>query len=155
MKSIPKISLLVLAILSVIIGIVFYAGGTSGSLTAGTDSFDIPTYTNSLILWAYALVILSVILALTLVVLNFIGKMKNDAKGGVKSIIAIAGLALVLVITFIIGSNETMEIIGYEGTDNGGFWAKFSDMCLYSVYTLIVGAFVTIIAVNTFKQIKK
>lgn len=155
MKSIPKISLLVLAILSVLIGIIFYVGGTSGSLEAGTDSFDIPAYTDFLLIWSYVLVILSVVLALALVVLNFISKMKNKATSSMKPLIAIGVLGIVLLITFLIGSKEAVQIIGYEGTDNVGFWAQFSDMCLYSIYTLTIGAFLTIIAVNVFKQIKK
>jgi hypothetical protein len=155
MKSIPKISLWVLAALSVIVGIFFYVGGISGTLTAGTDSFDIPTYTNMLVVWTYILLILAVVLTLAMVTVKFIAKMGSDSKSGIKAILSIVGLVVVLLITFLVGSTEPIEIIGYEGADNGGFWSQFSDMCLYSIYVLIIGAFLTIVAVNVFKQIKK
>jgi hypothetical protein len=48
-----------------------------------------------------------------------------------------------------------MDIIGSEGTDNGGFWAQFTDMCLYTVYTLGVIAALAIVGSYIYKIIKK
>ncbi len=155
MKSIPKISLLVLGLLSILIGIIFYAGGYSGSIQSGTKTIDVPTYTNVLIFWAYILIGLSIAITLILVGVKFFKKFASDVKSGLKSLATIALLAAIFLVTFLFGSAEKIEIIGYKGTDNEGFWAQFSDMCMYSIYTFIIGTFVTIIAVNVYKQIKK
>ena len=75
MKSIPKISLLSLAVLSVIVGVLFYVGGDStDSIQSGAKSLPIPNYTNTLMFWAYILLLISVLITLGVVIYKFISK---------------------------------------------------------------------------------
>jgi hypothetical protein len=155
MKSIPKISLLVLGILSLIIGVLFYVTGENGSIEVGGETIGVPVYTDALIYWTYFLMVLSVVVTLGILLFQYFVSIKTDPKTAVKSLIAVGFLALILVISYFAGSADKMEIVGYEGTDNSGFWAQFTDMCLYSMYTLMGAAFVAIIGTGVYKQIKR
>lgn len=155
MKSISKISLLVLLILSVIIGIVFYAAGSSGSIEVGGESLDIPTYTETLMNWAYFLMGLTVFVTLVSAVMQYIQTIKVNPKNAIKSVVSVGLLIVVLLVSFFVGSGEKMDIIGYEGVDNEGFWAQFSEMCLYSMYVLVAIALLAIVGTSVFKKIKK
>lgn len=155
MKSIPKIALLTLGALSLIIGILFYVGGTSGSIEVGGDSIDVPTYTETLIVWSYILIGLTLFFTLGAVVLQFVEKVKKDSKSAIKSVAAVAALVVILLISFAVGTSEIMTIVGYEGTDNSGFWAQFSDMCLNSMYFLIGVAALAAVGSSVYGYIRK
>jgi hypothetical protein len=155
MKSLPKISLWVLFGLSLLIGLLFYFGGNSGSIQSGGEAIEMPTYVNPLIYWAYFLIILAIAITIGFLVIQFILKLKDDSKAALKSLVALVGVALLIIVSFFLGSSEPIQITGYEGTDNSGFWAQFTDMCLFSMYALVTVAFLSIFAVGLFKQVKK
>ena len=56
-------------------------------------------------------------------------------------------LALVAcIICWLMGSPEELHIIGYEGTDNVGFWAQLADAVMYLVYILFAATIIAVIA---------
>ena len=53
-----------------------------------------------------------------------------------------------------IGSPEKISIIGYEGTDNFGFWAQFTDMIIYATYALFIAIIGTIAGAGIYTKLK-
>lgn len=157
MKSslISRITLWSLLVFSAVILGLFYLGGTDGTLESGTDVFDIPAFTDTLLNWTYILFGVALIATIVSVVLAYAIDFKVNAKGAIKSLLSILLVVLLFVVTFFLGSGEKIDIVGYEGTDNVGFWAQFTDMCIYSVYVLLIVAVVAIIGSSVYKKIKK
>lgn len=138
-NKIPKISLWVLFLTSVVIGVLFFAGGSQQIDIAG-NMCNNPNFTDALIYWAYILFILAVVITLGIELALLILAFKNDYKKALKSLISVIGLVALFIIAWFLGDGETkLEIIGYEGTDNVGFWAQYSDMCIYLIY-MFMGA---------------
>lgn len=152
MKSIPKLSLLVLGALSIIVGLLFFVGGADGSIEVGGESIEVPKYADPLIYWSYILLALSLVVTVGLLLFQYVEHLKTDFKAAIKSLIAVAILAVIMLISFFAGSGEEMKIIGYEGADNSGFWAQFTDMCLYATYILIGGVLLALVGSAVYKQ---
>jgi uncharacterized membrane protein YhaH (DUF805 family) len=155
MNKIPKITMWVLAGISVVIGVLFYAFPGNETIEVGGESIWNPLYTGTLINWTYFLLGLSILITIAIVAFQFVKKLKSAPKEAIKSLLSIVVVALVFIISYLVGSGDKLDIIGYEGTDNVGFWAKFTDMCLYAIYVMMSVAFVIAIASNFVKQLKK
>jgi hypothetical protein len=53
-----------------------------------------------------------------------------------------------------LGSGERLSIIGYEGTENEGNWARFTDMIIYAIYALFVLVITAIIGARIYNSVK-
>ena len=60
-KLFPKVTLWVLMIVGIIATAMFFFGGSEGSLEVAGDFLDIPKFTNVLLYWIYALVVLVIL----------------------------------------------------------------------------------------------
>ena len=76
---------------------------------------------------------------------------KDNPGTALKSLIGVIVLVAVVVIAWAMGSEEPLNIPGYDGTDNVPFWLKITDMFLYSIYILFAATVLAII----FSSIKK
>ena len=85
---------------------------------------------------------------------QFIDTFRVNAKKGWTSLAVIAAFLAVFVISWFLGSSETINIIGYEGTDNSGFWAQFTDMCVFSMYIMSAATVLTIIGTLVYSKLK-
>ncbi|MCQ2324101.1 MAG: hypothetical protein MJZ53_04535 [Paludibacteraceae bacterium] len=135
-KMIPKITLAVLMGLGVIVSLLFYIGGTSGSLEVAGDFLDIPKFSDLFLVWNYILVAGVCLLTFGVVVWEFVKTYKVEPKKAIRSLIVVVGFILLIVVCWLLGSPEEVKIIGYEGSDNVGFMAQLSDACLYLTYIL-------------------
>ena len=54
-KLLPKITLWVLMLLGIVATIMFFAGGSNGSLEVAGDFLDIPRFTDLFLIWSYIL----------------------------------------------------------------------------------------------------
>lgn len=153
-KKISGATILILGIISVILVALIYFGGNSGSLTVGEDQLSVPKFTDSLLYWCYFLVILSIVITLLLTLVGFLKKIIENPMAGLKSLIPIAIFIVIFVVSWSLGSPEKLSIIGYEGTENQGFWAQFSDMLIYSTYALFIGIAVTIVGAGIYTKVK-
>lgn len=156
MKSLPKISLLALMGLSVIISILFFVGGNEvDPIMSGGDALDVPSYTNTLLNWSYALIGLSLLVLLIGVAFEMKKNFEIDSKKAIQSVVAFLAVMGLLVISYALGSGDELKIVGYEGTENQGVWSKVTDMCIYSSYVLLIGGIVAIFGTSIYKMIKK
>lgn len=155
LDKIPRILLYVLMALCIVFGLMFYAGGSEGSLEVAGDFLDIPRYTDLFLYWNYILVILAIVITLVVVLVSYAISLKYTPKRAIRTLVYVCVFVLILVVSWFLGSPEELPIVGYEGTDNVGFWAQCTDMIIYSVYILVVAVIATIIGAAIYVKLKK
>lgn len=139
LKNITRVVLLVLFAISLVVLGYFWLGGTEDVALASGSYPDVPTHTQMMLNWAYILMGLTIAVTLISALGSFVMQFVSAPKRGLISLAVLVVFALVFVISWHLGSQETVNIIGYEGTDNSGVMAQYSDMCLNSMYILIGG----------------
>lgn len=154
-KLIPKITLWVLMALGIIASIMFYVGGSEGTLEVAGDFLNIPAFTNLFLTWNYILIGLVCLITLAVVIMEFVKTLKVDKKKALTSLAVVVGFIVLVVICWCIGSPEEVKIIGYEGTDNVGPMAQLSDACLWLTYILTFATIVAMVAGIIYTKTKK
>ncbi|MDL2247882.1 hypothetical protein LJC05_04045 [Bacteroides sp. OttesenSCG-928-J23] len=147
-----KVSYYILyAIFAVIIVVLclFYFGGEMA--TPIVPDMSNPAYTETLLMLIYGLFGITVLATIVAFLFQFGAALKDNPVAALKSLIGVILLIALLVVTWTIGSDEPLVIVGYEGTDNVPFWLKLTDMFLYSIYFLFAATVVAMI----FSSIKK
>ena len=154
-KLFPKVTLWVLMVVGIIATALFFLGGSEGSLEVAGDFLDIPKFTNALLFWIYALVVLVILVTFGFVLAKLVETFKVDPKAGVRSVLVVlAGVALCALCWFL-GSPEKVEILGYEGTDNVGNMARLSDAIMYLVYILTASTVAALVWGVIYTKVKK
>lgn len=142
-----KVSYYVLyALFVAIIAVValFFVGGDAegaAKLTSVDPEMWQPANTDLLLYLNYALFVIAVVAT----VVSFVYFMVCNPKASAGSLYVLAGSIIVLGVCWFLGSPEKIEILGYEGTSNVGFWSQAADMLIYSVYALFAIAVLSII----------
>ncbi len=154
-KLIPKITLLILLAVSVVFTVMFFAGGSNGSLEVAGDFLDIPRFTELLLDWTYILVGIVCLVTLGVVIWEFIKNCKYNKPKAVRSLVTVIGFVVLMLICWFLGSPEKLEIIGYEGTDNVGFMAQMTDALLYLTYILTAATICALIGGVIYTKCKK
>lgn len=157
LKLIEKISgltILLLGLVSVVLVALIYVGGNAESLTVGEDVLTVPKFTEPLIFWCYFLIALTIGITLLLTVVGFVKTMIASPAAGFKALIPIAIFVVIFVVAWALGSPDKVSIIGYEGTDNMGFWAQFTDMIIYAIYALFIALIATIAGAAIYTKLK-
>lgn len=96
------------------------------------------TGTNLFVVLMYILIAVAAIVTLASGCSSLAARFSTDPKGAIFSLLPWILLCILLLITWFMGSGEKMDIIGYEGTDNQGFWAQATDAIIYSSVALII-----------------
>ena len=142
-----KISYYVLyALFAAIIAVVvlFFVGGDAegaARLTNVDPEIWQPANADFLLYLNYALFVIVAVAA----VVRFIYFMLCNPKASAGSLYVLAGSIIELGVCWFLGSPEKVEILGYEGTSNVGFWSQAADMLIYSVYALFAIAVLSIL----------
>ena len=154
-KLVPKVTLWVLMLVGIIATAMFFFGGSEGSLKVAGDFLDIPKFTNVLLYWIYALVVLVILVTFGFVIAKLVETFKVDPKRGLVSVGVVLGAVALCVLCWFLGSPEEVEILGYEGTDNVGAMARMSDAIMYLVYILTASTIVALIWGVIYTRVKK
>jgi len=144
-KMIPKITLWSLLALGIIVIAMFFLGGSSGSLEVAGDFLNVPKFSDLFLSWIYILLGIAVLITLCVLVTKLASDFKYNRKKAIQSLCVVVGAVLLCVICWCLGSPEELHIIGYEGTDNVGFWAQMADAVMYLVYILFAATIITVI----------
>ncbi len=152
-EKLAKITLLVLLAVSLVFTAMFWLGGGSEVVING-ETWNEPTYTGAFLNWTYVLCGIAIVLTLGFSLYNFVLSFIANPKGGIKTIAVLAVFAAIFVISWYAGTGERLEIIGYEGTDNEGFWAQYADMCIYVTYTMIVATIAALFGTALYAKFK-
>jgi hypothetical protein len=144
-KLSDKISYYVLyvlfAITLVVLGLFYFGGET---VQSSVRDMAEPKYTDALLYLNYGLFALVAVVTLTAFLFQFVTALKDNPVHALKSLSGVAVLIVVLIVSWLTGSEEKLVVAGYEGPDNVPFWLKLTDMFLYSTYFLLL---VTILAI--------
>ena len=144
-----SILLWVLMGLTVIFAILFYVGGVVPG-TEGTR-YQEPKVTNSFIVFAYILLVVTVLTLLFFALRNYVMNPK-----GLKGVLIALGVVAVLVgISALLADNTVLNLPHYKGKDNVPRTLFWTDIGLYVAYFLLAGAFLAIIYSVVSKYFKK
>ena len=154
-KLFPKVTLWILMLVGIVASVMFYVGGSAGSLEVAGDFLDIPKFSDFMLYWNYILVALVILVTFGFVIAKLVETFKVDPKRGITTIgVVIAAVAL-CALCWYLGSPEKMEILGYEGTDNEGNMARMSDAIMYLTYILTCSTVVALIWGVIYTKVKK
>ena len=145
-KLIPKVTLWALLALGIVFVAMFFLGGTSAEVheVAG-DVLAIPRFTDAFLVWNYILLAIVVLVTLCVVIVEFCNNWKNDRRKAYTTLGVVCGFIALALICWFLGSPAKIDIIGYEGTDNEGFWAQLSDAVIYACYFLVAGTLIAMV----------
>ena len=143
---ISKVTLWVLLAIGLIISAMVFLGGNEAvGLEVAGDELAVPKFTNLFLNWNYILFGIAVLVTLVFVVAGFCRQFKADSKKAMFTLCVLVAFVLLFVVCWFLGSPEKIQIIGYEGTDNQGFWAQLSDMMMFASYALVCGVIIAFI----------
>lgn len=144
-KLIPKITLWTLLALGIAVIAAFFLGGSQGTLEVAGDFLNIPKFTDLFLTWIYILFGLAVLITLCVMVVKLGSDFKYNPKRAIRSLCVVAGAVVLCIVCWMLGSPEELHIVGYEGSDNVGFWAQMADAVMYLVYILFAATIITVI----------
>ena len=154
-KLFPKVTLWVLMLVGIITAVMFFVGGSEGSLEVAGDFLNIPKFTDALLYWIYVLVALVILVTFGFVLAKLVETFKVDPKAGVRSILVVLAAVGICALCWFLGSPEKVEILGYEGTDNVGNMARMSDAIMYLVYILTASTVAALVWGVIYTKVKK
>ena len=120
-----------IALILVVLGM-FFGVGYNETNAAGLVE---PANTPALMYLMYGMFAVTVIATLIGAIAQFGGALKDNPKGAVKSLLGLILLVLLLIVTYNIGSSETV-VLGDGSEYSDVTMLKVSDMLLYSTYVL-------------------
>ena len=120
-----------IALILVVLGM-FFGVGYNETNAAGLVE---PANTPALMYLMYGMFAVTVIATLIGAIAQFGGALKDNPKGAVKSLLALILLVVLLIVTYNIGSSETV-VLGDGSEYSDVTMLKVSDMLLYSTYVL-------------------
>ena len=155
-NMISRITLWVLMAFGIIATAIFFLGGNQveGYEVAG-DMLAVPNYTNLFLFTNYAYFCLVLLVTVCFVCIGFFNLFKQDKKKAVSTLCVLVAFVLLFVVCWFLGSPEKIDIIGYEGTDNQGFWAQLADMMMFVCYALVCGVLCSIAWGAIYTRMKK
>ena len=143
------------ALILIVLGLFFFGGDAQGAaVMAGVDpEMWQPANTDALLYLMYGLFAVAVIATIVAAIFQFGSALKDNPVSAIKSLIGLILLVLVMVVSWAMGSEETLRMPGYDGTENVPFWLKLADMFLYSIYFLLGATVVAIILSSIWKKL--
>ena len=142
-------------LVGIVASVLFFVGGSEGSLEVAGDFLDIPKFTDILLYWNYVLVGVVILVTFGFVIAKLVETFKVDAKRGLVSVGVVLAAVGLCALCWFLGSPEKIEILGYEGTDNVGNMARMSDAIMYLVYILTASTVAALVWGVIYTKVKK
>ena len=120
-----------IALVLVVLGLFFGVGYENP-----VGDYNAPQHTETLIFLMYGFLAVCLLVTILGGLVQFALSLKDDPKGAVKSLLAIALFAAVLVGAYVMGSDEPLTMASGE-TFTDATMLKLSDMMLYAIYLLM------------------
>ena len=120
-----------IALILVVLGMFFGVGYNNPM-----GEYNAPEHTETLMFLMYAMLTVCVLVTVLGGLAQFATSLKDDPKGAVKSLVALALFAAVLIGAYVMGSEEPLTMAdGSQFTDVT--MLKLSDMMIYAIYLLL------------------
>ena len=123
-----------IALILVVLGLFFMVGYNNPM-----GEYNAPEHTETLMFLMYAMLAVCVLVTVLGGLAQFTTSLKDDPKGAVKSLVALALFAAVLVGAYSMGSAEPLAL-GDGTIFEDATMLKLSDMMIYSIYLLLTVA---------------
>lgn len=136
-KQIRKISSTVLIILA-LIGVVVVCMTLFGGYVDANAELPEPRYTDILLYTVYGMSALAILAMIVFGIVGLVQSFRTNPKAALGGLGALVGLVLLMVITYFIGSDAPLRVGVDAQQYNTPTWLKLADMCIYSIYVLIV-----------------
>lgn len=91
--------------------------------------------------WSYILVITAAVTAVLFPLFFFITNIRKR----IYTLFGVLAIGVIVLISYLMGSGEVLNITGYTGPDNIPSTLKLTDMGLYTMYFMFFVAFVSIV----------
>jgi len=137
--KLTSILLWVLMGLTVLFAILFYVGG----VVPGTDGtrYEEPKITNSFIIFAYILLVVTLLVMIFFAVRNMV----LNPKGLKLALVALGLTAVLVALAALLADDTVLNLPHYKGSDNVPRTLFWTDVGLFVAYFLLAGAFLAII----------
>ena len=120
-----------IALILIVLGLFFMVGYNNPM-----GEYNAPEHTETLLFLMYAMLAVCVLVTVLGGLAQFAASLKDDPKGAVKSLVAVALFAAVLIGAYVMGSEEPLTMAdGSQFTDVT--MLKLSDMMIYAIYLLL------------------
>ena len=153
MNKLPKIALYTLMAVSLVFTAMFWLGGSS-TVEINGETLSEPAYTDPYLVWTYVLFGIALVLIVVISIVKFVTNFIANPKKGVVTLLVLALFAAVFIISWFAGSDAKIDIVGYDGTDNVGTMARYSDMCIYAAYTLFAATILALVGSTIYAKFK-
>lgn len=122
---------------TVVLTIMFFTGGDVPG-----ETYQTPVYTDLILNWTKILVILAAAVTIFFEIVHVVSNPKN----AVRSLISIAVLIVIGIVSYAIADTTPLNLGGYEGPDNVPSMLKMAGAFLYGTYFLLGIVVVAILA---------
>ncbi len=149
-----RITLYITIAISLVVMGLFYLGGQvpeAQKIVAGQSQ---PTFTDIVLYWCYVILAITIVVLILFAIVGFFTSLKDNPKKALGGLVALVGIAVLLIITYVIGDGTLLNIPGYSGTDNNPGTLRMTDMWIYSVYVMLALTILAIILSPIFKRRK-
>ena len=147
-----KTTLIIGVLISIAVMALFYLGGQVPAHEKIAADMSQPKFTDMVLYWAYILFAITIVVLLLFAVVTFLKQLKESPKKALGGLLALVGIAALLLVTYFIGDGTLLDIPGYDGSDNNPATLKLTDMWLYSAYFLLAITFLAILVLPIFKK---
>ncbi len=133
-RKISSWTLLVCAIISVVVFLMFYVGG----IVDPSAEMKEPVYTGLLLNWMYVIFGLTAISTIIFAIWQFVTSLKTNPKSALTGLGVIVLFVVMMFICYSIGNGTPLPIVSADTAKyNVESWLKITDMWIYSVYILV------------------
>ncbi|MDD2328342.1 MAG: hypothetical protein PHZ13_08525 [bacterium] len=147
-----KTALLIGVLISIAVMALFYLGGQVPAHEKIAADMSQPKFTDMVLYWAYILFAITIVVLLLFAVVTFLKQLKESPKKALGGLLALVGIAALLLVTYFIGDGTLLDIPGYDGPDNKPATLKLTDMWIYSSYIMLSLTFLAILVLPLFKR---
>ena len=134
-RKVSSTTLLVLLALSVLIFVLFFAGGSELDAKGNKDY----AFTGILLYWTYFLFLVTIVATIYFALRNIVSAFQTNSRRAMLSIGSLVAFVVLLGITYAIGDGEPIKGLNEASQAyNTAGWLKVTDMWLYSTYVLFV-----------------
>jgi len=137
-----SVVLLILFVISAVVLVMFYGVGFGAQDTINNNVYTAPQNTGLLLIWLYALVAICAGAVFVFSIFNGIknsrGKVKGEARKSWVGPVFLATIVVIVVAYFL--ANTTPVRLGDNSLFEDATLLKLVDVCIYTIYALVLGS---------------
>lgn len=130
------IFIVLMVVTLVVLGLFYCVGYDNQSAVTGGAYVTDPQYTDLLLYWMYALMVIGIVCVVIFGIIQFAANMVTNPMGSIKSILVLVAMGALIGVSYALSSDESILINGTAFDDSAIL--KMTDVCIYVQYVLLV-----------------